>query len=544
MAPVRRAVRIPRPAPPLSAAEAEELSKRFDQGLDLAAACGLLSSSEIDALTDSIAASTRTEREALAHLEKIIQSRAPDGFLSKALTPVAARAKLLRDEHMTPHQLVEALDLLSDDGSFATRNRDASFIQQLLARVISLDSVQLGVFVRISGVHACFSALAANMDALDMGVGPFDDDDDGKLGLATQAAGLKLIANFAERVAAQGATANELLRSLRDLDVWDMTLNMLRVAVDSGAAGMDARICAMMASRADLESVQVPDIVCVGLESVRRLAHICPPPMWTITTVLDAMEAADECDHPHQLAGVRAVEALLKHAEQEFSPKQTARTILMLRRACDARPTWDVIRDPECKSTAHDELHAIAEALLPMLSITTTSPQTAVLCRQRRAILSSGGCASTSGGALGEDGSGSGSGAPELRTCSDCQRRLTRANYSNNQWSGKAFKATGTSRCMQCIDRANGTPRGYSPVGMTPRREATRAGPPRYSTFGPTGVDYSSLRKKRCMWCATPGCVECALGHGADPFTVESYDECVYGYDRYGYDGYCSGDSF
>ena len=102
--PTRRAVHIPRPSALISAGEAEETSKRLDLGLHLASDYGLLSSSEIDTWTDSIAISAKTEGEVLTHLEQIMHQRAPDGFLGKALTPVTARVMLLREEIMTPGQ--------------------------------------------------------------------------------------------------------------------------------------------------------------------------------------------------------------------------------------------------------------------------------------------------------------------------------------------------------------------------------------------------------------------------------------------------------
>ena len=189
---------------------------------------------------------------------------------------------------------------------------------------------------------------------------------------------------------------------------------------------------------------------------------------------------------------------------------------------------WDIIRDPRCECTSHKQLVAIGKDLLVKLralpSATVHSPTTARTsgCCKSHPSPHSASSASQPAAAASD----------ERRICTACSGSFPRASYSNNQWN----KGAGVGRCKTCIDheqdsyssRGSGSPFRRADPKVTPLSTYEMQQRDLLCQEGYSAADYTRLRRKRCMWCNQPGCVECALAEGDDPVTNHSADYYIY----------------
>ena len=350
------------PQPPLSESPLDFL-------LDQAEELGVLTVQEIDRLRDSIATGSRNEEDIVSELY---------GDVEEAISPetvISARGKLLRGDKLAPVQIAQMLDTLTEHEKARPpfgASPNVAFIKMLLDMVVELSGAKLSIFVKDYGIIAAIEALEASMDCTKHPESMLDMPD-----LSVVETGLKLIAHLARNAAASRV---DTLSSDLQKSGWSIVHKCFAIALESGAANLEARMAAMMTAARDVKgdddeffelasSIKRPsDIFVLGLDALQRLAVVLKPGSAEVGLVLDVMLEVDECEHRLQLAAARALEDLItRGGDAAFGAKHALRAADALSRATRAQKRWDIFRDPDCECDAHEELCTLAKQLSPKI---------------------------------------------------------------------------------------------------------------------------------------------------------------------------------
>ena len=221
------------PQPPLSESPLDAL-------LDQAEELGVLTVQEIDRLRDSIATGSRNEQDIVSELSRdVVEATRPQ-------TVISARGKLLRGDKLAPVQIAQMLDLLTEHEKARPpfgASPNVACIKMLLDMVVELSGAKLSIFVKDDGIIAAFEALEACMGCIKHPESMLDVPD-----LSVVETGLKLIAHLARNAA---ASREDTLSSDLQESGWSIVRKCFAIALDCGAANLEARMAAMMTAARD-----------------------------------------------------------------------------------------------------------------------------------------------------------------------------------------------------------------------------------------------------------------------------------------------------